>query len=163
MNSIRIGFSTPKSFNPISWLVRKATGSTCSHVWFTFVDETCDLAVVLEAHELGYRLIPLSRFEKENNVVAIIQPRVDMTDALRWSVHWLGTAYDFGGLLGMTWVLIGRMLKKRWHNPAQNSHAMFCSEMAVTMLHRAGYPGSKALVAADTSPQDLLDFLQPAP
>ena len=116
--------------------------------------------MVMEAHELGFRLLPYESFKRENNVVAVFTPREDTTVALRWCAKKLGDAYDFGGLVGMAWVLLGRMFKKRWRNPLENSHAMFCSEMAVTMLQRAGTPWAKSLVASRVSPQDLMDLFE---
>ena len=32
-----VGFSTPRSFNPISWLVRTVTRSECSHSFFEII------------------------------------------------------------------------------------------------------------------------------
>lgn len=157
---MRLLFSTPKRYNPVSALVRWFSKSTVSHVSFFYFDHEWDMGLVMEAHELGFRLIPYSRFERENNIVASITPAVEMNDGLRWAAAWLGTAYDFTGLFGMTWVLLGRIFRMKWNNPWQNSHAMFCSEMAVTVLQKAGLPGVEKLVATDTTPQDLLDFLQ---
>lgn len=160
MSNTRLGFSTPKKFNPISWIVRKFTKSRCSHTWFVYYDMDFEMDMVMEAHELGFRLIPYSRFEKHNQVVAIITPKTSLDAGLKWSAEWLGTAYDFAGLIGMAWVIIGRMLKKKWKNPLQVSHAMFCSEMAVTAMKKSLYPNAGSLNQHETSPEDLLDFLE---
>ena len=62
----KIGFSTPKSFNPVSWLVKTVTGSKASHAFFVYHDLDFDMEMVMEAHELGFRLTPLMLFEKGN-------------------------------------------------------------------------------------------------
>jgi hypothetical protein len=116
--------------------------------------------MVMEAHELGFRLVPFDRYSRETIIIAIVDPKVSLDVGLAWAAGWLGTAYDFTGLLGMFWVVLGRVLKRRFHNPTQNSRAMFCSEMGVVVLQRSHYPGAEKLIAADTSPQDLLDFLR---
>ena len=73
--AVRVGFSTPKSFNPVSWLVRKFTGSRASHAFFVYHDADWDMDVVLEAHELGIRLLPLAHFERTNRVVKLVTPK----------------------------------------------------------------------------------------
>lgn len=155
-----IGFSTPRHFNPISWLVRKLTGSRASHAWFLYFDADWEDDFVLEAHELGFRLVPYARFKKENVVVKVVTPKTNIEIGVRWASQWLGSAYDFSGLLGMAWVLLLRILRRRARNPLQSSHAMFCSEMCVTVLKRGGCPWVHDLDAATVSPQDLLDLFE---
>lgn len=163
----QLGFSTPKNFNPVSWLVRKLTGSTCSHVFFIYRDREFELEMVMEAHELGFRIVPYERFVRENNIVWTCTPKVDLTEGLKWAAKYLGTAYDFGGLIGMAFVVLARIFKRRIKNPLQNSRSMFCSEITVHAIKRGHgwhekYPGLDAMRAASTSPQDLMEFLQEA-
>lgn len=155
---ISIGFSTPRRFNPISWLVRKLTGSKASHAWFLYFDADFEMWMVMEAHELGFRLIPFKRFNEQNNVVAVYSTNTPLDAGLKMAAQWLGTEYDFGGLIGMAWVILGRMLKHKWRNPLENSHAMFCSEMAVSVLQSSGVGWSKQVEPHETSPQDLYDL-----
>jgi hypothetical protein len=116
--------------------------------------------MVMEAHELGFRLLPYERFKKKNRVVAVVTPPINLDLGLKWAATWLGTAYDFSGLIGMAWVLLARIFKKRARNPFQNSHAMFCSEIAVTALGLSKMPGIEALTPSTTSPEMLLNFLE---
>jgi hypothetical protein len=160
MTTTHLGFSTPRRFNPVSWAVRKLTKSRCSHTWLCYWDSEWNMDVVMEAHELGFRLIPFTRFKRENNVVRVVTLRQDIELGVRWAAKHLGDAYDFGGLLGMAWVLLGRMFKKRFNNPLQNSHAMFCSEMAVEVLKRSNVTWAKPLVASEVSPADLLEYVE---
>lgn len=153
---VHLGFSTPRRFNPVSWLVRKLTGSTASHAWFLYYDQDFQMDMVMEAHELGFRLLPFSRFERENKVVAVFSPTCDFNLGLKWAATWLGTAYDFTGLLGMAWVLIWRKLGKRVRNPLQRSHAMFCSEIATKALAKSGCEWAKRLRPSTVSPQQLM-------
>jgi len=156
VSSTRIGFSTTPNLS--SWLLRKLTGSSCSHTFLFYVDQDWDIAMVMEAHETGYRLVPFARFEQENTVVRLVNPEVPIEDGVRWSALHLGSAYGYSKLFGMALVLLGRIFRKRWKNPGQDSHSMFCSEMTVRILQQSGYPGAERLVATETTPQDLLDF-----
>jgi len=161
MKNIRIGFSTPKHFNPVSWLVRKFTGSVASHAFFIFLDEDYDVDVVMEAHELGFRDGMLARFEKKNEIVATFSPKSDITKGIVYvAKEYLGTGYDFGGLIGSSLMLFGRWLKRKWHNPLASAHAVFCSEAVVIALQKSNYVGADGLVAQDTTPQDLLNFFK---
>lgn len=155
----RIGFSTPKSFNPVSWLVRKVSGSVASHAFFIYFDQDWGADMVLEAHELGFRLIPFAHFEKKNEIVATFKPRSPIEAGLQHvALEYLGTAYDYGGLFGGAFLLLGRWLKRKWHNPLENARHVFCSEAVVIALQKSAYLGASELEARDTTPQDLLEF-----
>lgn len=155
-----IGFSTPRRFNVLSWAIRKITGSRASHAWLRVVDPLFHLDMVMEAHTTGMRLIPRAVFEKGNAVVALAYPQGDFSTALGKAGKFLGRKYDFEGLLGMAWVLLGRWLHRKWRNPLNSTKALFCSEAVVEMLQAAKYPGAERLAADSTSPEDLLEFLQ---
>ncbi len=155
----RIGFSTPKSFNPVSWLVRKLTGSTASHAFFIYLDKDWEVDMVMEAHEYGFRLMSLAHFEKKNEIVATFNPKSSIDVGVRHvALEYLGRAYDWGGLFGSAVLLFGRWLKRKWHNPWNASKAVFCSESVVIAMQKSGYEGAAELVPHDTTPQDLLEF-----
>ena len=63
--------------------------------------------------------------------------------------------HGHGGTVGL-----GRILRRRWKNPTQSSKAMFCSEMAVSVLQLSGVPWSRDLVASEVSPQDLMELFE---
>lgn len=155
----RIGFSTPKRFNPFSWAIRRITGSEASHAWFTYHDRDWDLPMVLDAHETGFRLITLDAFRARNKIVAIVATKQDLDPGLRQAALWLGSRYDFAGLIGMVVVLVGRWFKRRWRNPFRSSRSVFCSESVVRVLREVKYPGAENLDPESTTPQDLMEFL----
>lgn len=165
-NTIYIGFSTPKAFNPVSWIVRKLTKSNASHTWVMYFDEDLDMYVVMEAHELGFRILPFKRFSDKNKIVAIIDPVWPIcnysdrsSDGLVFLSKFLGSGYDWLGLIGNAIVILGEWLHLRWHNPFKSKNSMFCSEANVRMLQIVKYPGAEVLIPDDISPQDLLDLL----
>lgn len=157
-SNTRIGFSTPKKFNPVSWLVKQTSRSTVSHCFFVYHDRDWDSDMVMEAHELGFRLIPLAHFEKQNEIIASFVPVVPVDDGVKFvALEYLGSAYDFaGGFLLLLWRWFGR----KWRNPMINAKAIVCSEAVVIALQRVGYPGAAGLTQNDVMPQDLLEFFK---
>lgn len=159
-SSIHIGFSTPKKFNPVSAVVRWFTGSQASHSFFIYFDKEWKMDMVMEAHEVGFRLLPYERFKQANNVVATYTPLMDINaGTARVVKEFLGRAYDFGGLFGMAVVLFGRFLRRKWRNPWNSSHAAFCSEACALALLYSDFPQAETLHPTEMGPQDLMDFL----
>lgn len=155
----RVGFSTPSSFNPVSALIRWITKSQVSHAWLLYRDTDFELDMVMESHELGFRLIPYEKFKLHNRVVQVLDPDVDPTPGLKLLAHSLGDVYDYGGLLGMSVVLLGRWFKRKWRNPLQSPKHMFCSEAIVVALQASASKKAEDLVPGSTSPQMLRDAL----
>ena len=153
-----LGFSTPRNFNAVSWLVRRITGSEVSHCFFLYWDDDFECDMVLEAHELGFRLITWKRFLTHNRIVALVQPTHSVDPGFVKLGEWVGSYYDFLGLLGQAFVQMGRWLRRKWRNPSQSPHSMFCSESIVHCMAGAGHPEAGAFSPKETTPQDLLVF-----
>ena len=159
---IRVGFSTQLK-NPLSRLIRYCTGSKASHAWLLVEDTFFGLEMVMEATETGFRLVPYANFKAEgNDIVAVLEPPYSLDLGVHEAARWLGRRYDFAGLLGSFFVILGRWLRRKWRNPLASPRAMFCSEAVVEVLQAAKYPDSSALDPASTTPQDLLDFFTKA-
>jgi hypothetical protein len=155
----RIGWSTQR-YNPVSALIRSMTGAQCSHVWWIYYDLDFGIDMVMDAHETGYRLIPFTTFQKRNKIVAIIQPKHDVDDALLFSVQWLGTMYDFAGLLGAAWVQVGRFLRRQWKNPFRSKSNVYCSEAVARGLISQSYPNLTVDDPEVVTPDQLLKFYE---
>jgi hypothetical protein len=153
-----IGFSTPRSFNPVSWLVRNFTKSEASHCFFLYWDDDFECDMVIEAHELGFRLITWKRFVKKNRIVALVEPAHSLDTGFAKLGEWVGSVYDFGGLIGQSVVLFGRFLSRKWRNPLKSSRSMFCSESVARCMQWAGHPDAQKFPPEETTPQDLLTF-----
>ena len=149
----RIGFSTTKAW--VSRLIRFFTGAAVSHAWLLYFDVEFGREMVLEATLEGVRIVPLDVFQKQNVVVKIALPRKDLAAGLLKAGELLGERYDFFGLFGMLWVLIGHWLKRKWHNPWNTSQAMFCSEFVAQVLKWSDYPGTDYWDVSAISPEDL--------
>lgn len=156
---VLIGFST--STNPISRIIRFFTGSKASHCWILIQDAFAGQDMIMEATEGGFRLVPYVGYNVGHVIVDIVTPVIPLDEGVEKAVSWLGGRYDYTGLIGALFVLLGRRLKKRWKNPLQSSSAMFCSEAVVFLLQEAKYPGADLLDPSGTTPQDLINFLRP--
>ncbi len=158
---VLVGFSTPRRWNPLSWLIRVCTGSRASHAWLLVEDPLFRLRLVLEAHSTGFRLVTLARFARENRVVALAVPAHPLEAGLPQAGRWLGDDFDTRGVLGMAWVVLRRLLHLApGRNPFRSVQALFCSEAVVRTLKAAGYPGADALGDEDQTPEDVLEFLR---
>lgn len=154
----RIGFSTSKAW--YSAIIRWFTGARVSHTFFLIT--LWGREMVLEEGVFGWSLRTRENFEHGNVIVELVTPKrtLQIDVALRQSLDWLGSRYDYAGLLGMLPVMVARWFGKKLRNPLASSHAMFCSEAGARILQLADYPGAETLDPVDTTPEDLLRFLQ---
>jgi hypothetical protein len=156
---ISIGFSTTKK--PVSRLVRWITKSKVSHSFIVF--DWLGEKWILESEWAGVQVIPMSRFmsKSKGNIIVDIVDLPDATmDDLKLALQDSGVAYDYGGLFGAIFPIIGTWLKMKWKNPWQNTKAMFCSEFIVVWLQDLGLISEGDLIAGDTDPNTLLKFLK---
>lgn len=156
---VRIGFST-HHHNPLSWLIRTITGSDVSHAWLLLDDSVYGLQLVMEATEGGFRLIPFETFRRSNEVVYLFNPAQSLEAGARQYVNKVGSGYDYAGLFGTIFVLIGRWFHKRIRNPFRSTTVMFCSEAVVDVMQASGYPGTSGMDPDSVTPEDLLKFLR---
>lgn len=155
---IAIGFSTQK-WNPISALMRLITGSRASHVWV--LANLFGVPCVIEASEKGFLpSMTFEKFSKKNEVIALIPIAQSLDVGLRWAAKNFGDAYDYTGLFGMVWVMLGRFFHRRWKNPIDSRKALFCSEAITKVLCVSSFPGADRLVAEETTPEQLLRLLE---
>jgi hypothetical protein len=162
---VLVGFSTARSWNPLSALIRWVTGSSCSHAWLLYDDEDLRMLMVMESH-ITFQLVPYEAWLKSNRVVALYHPGHDLNPGLRELALRLGSYYDVGGLLGVLPVKLGRWLKAtfrglrlRVRNPWNSSGALFCSEAVAFALQASDFPGAQRLERTSVSPQELCEFL----
>ena len=115
--------------------------------------------MIVEAAWVGYSVSTMESFKRTNTIVALIDPKKDISDGVKWSDAELGARYFHAGLIGMAWVMICRHFGAKIRNPFRSSKSLFCSEAVTLTLQHAGYPGSGELDANSTSPEDLYEFL----
>jgi len=158
VSGVKIGFSTATGI--ISWVIRLFTGSKFSHTWLLIDESYFGTPFVMEAESSGFQLVPYAVFAQGCTLIEVIDPVVPIDTAVKGAGQWLGEAYDYAGVFGTLWVLLGRWLKRKWHNPLHSSKTLFCSAANVLVLQAAGYPGATTLDPDDTTPKDLYEFLK---
>jgi hypothetical protein len=159
VSRVTVGFSTPRRWNVLSALIRSATGSRTSHAWVQIHDPLFRRDLVLEAHATGLRLVPFTVFDLTNRVVAVAHPNCDLEGGLEAAGAWLGSRFDFEGLVGLFLELVARHFGRHWKNVLHGSTALFCSEAVTRLLQAGGFPRADTLSPQDTTPEDLLEFL----
>jgi hypothetical protein len=153
---VQIGFSTTPKI--LSRFIRWVTKSRVSHSFIIF--DWLGKRWVLESGFSGVVIVPWEKFQRDNIIVKVIAPGFVYNMDLLPAMEELGEKYDYGGLFGTAWVLIGRWLKMKWKNPFNDSKAMFCSELVTKILQKAGHPAVQGLDPATTTPEDLLELLE---
>ena len=153
----RIGFSTTKAW--LSRLIRWFTGALVSHAWILYYDLDFACEMVLEATLEGVRIIPFEVFKQHNTIVKVFIPSDSLKQGFAKVGATLGSTYDFTGLLGMLWVLLGRWFKKKLKNPWNSPRALFCSEFVAQVMRWSYYPGTEYWTPENMTPADLYIFL----
>lgn len=161
--TVRIGFSTPYRWNPLSWLIRRVTRAECSHCWFLYWDRDLDVEMVADAHETGFRTIPYDVFRRQNRIVRVIRPAVDLQPGFKRLVPlWIGRAnYDVAGLLtaGLL-AILAKWLHRTFKNPLRSSRQVMCSEAIIRVMQDVQHPGIMDLDPESAAPQVVLDRCQ---
>lgn len=155
---ITVGFSSADTL--VSWVIRKVTGSGVSHCFV--VHKVLGVECALEAVASGFRAIPMSVFAEDNRIVDIVSVDSSSLEEEPILGAMLGHPYDFIGLFGFLWVMLGRRLGRQWSNPAGGPGKLFCSEAVVRVLAASGVPGASLLDPEQCSPEDVLRFLKRA-
>lgn len=158
--TVKVGFSTSRRL--ASRIIRWATRSKVSHAWLLIEDSYFGVDMVLQATMGGFHLEAYEVFKKAHDIVAVVDINHPMDKGLKQAAFWLGYRYDYLGLFGAGFVVVGGWFKRKWKNPLDSSHSMFCSEAVVRVLQASEYPGFEGMEEPGAvNPQRLLEFLVP--
>lgn len=129
-----IGFSTSDWW--VSRAIRAFSRAPVSHTYICFDSDVGPFGHELfEAAWCGFRLSTRGKLTSgTTKIVREIPVPIEGMSALSTCRAWLETPYDYAGLLGEAWVMLGRWLGQRWQNPWANVHTLFCSEAATKLL-----------------------------
>jgi len=158
---VSVGFSTSRKL--VSRIIRRVTRSKVSHTWLLVSDSFLGVDMVMQATLGGFQMTSYEAFKKHHQIITLLEPNHSLSTGVKQSAQWLGFRYDYAGLFGAAFVIMGRWFRKKWGNPFNDADALFCSEAVVRVLQASGYPGAEVLDASTVTPQDLLAFLTPNP
>jgi hypothetical protein len=146
MNKISIGFSRPKKWKPLAWLIQKAEGSEYSHVFVTWHCTNIDRRKVFEAVGSGIRILSNTNFKKNAHIVELYQFEVE--DATLFKIEqeahdMTGKPYGYKALLGLAIMRVFNFfnrvfgLKGKQHNPFKDgNYSQVCVEAGGMVLDK---------------------------
>lgn len=140
----------------LSRLIRWATNSAASHVAIGV--DLAGVPLLLQADIGGVQTTLRERFIQRGHVVVAEYECATLPPiALAGAVSCIGEHYDYVGLLGYAFVMLGRHFGRKVRNPLASSKATVCSEFVLSLDPRGEHVPDWATLAADrTSPEDLL-------
>ena len=160
LSGVHIGFSTPKTWNPLSWLIRKMLKSNISHMWLVYWDLDFQAYYVMQAARNAFILQSFENFKKDNIICDIITPKIDISEGFRKISKELSSNYDIKGLFGMFLVELSKRFIRRIKNPFKSEHNMFCTEVISRAMFYSNYPGITKENIESLSPIDIRNILQ---
>ena len=152
MNDVRIVFTASQSW--FGRLIRWFTKSTVSHVFIEF--PVWDRRMVIEATVGGTRMVLADK--ARHGVSGEYRMQVDTEDALIKLMHYLGTPYDYTGLLLLAWARIAvDWAKAKVRHPTWGTKAAKCSELVAVFINELGLL-EEDWVFEFVSPEDILMY-----
>lgn len=133
--TVYIGFC--RGTGLVSQIISWFTDGGPSHVFLAWYDEWWGGWVSLGSEAEGWIYLAAERMGNVSSVYRM--PDTNLWIGLARNRERLGSRYDFGGLLGMGWVMLAwHWLRRRVRNPLENRSAWFCSEAVAQILRDSG-------------------------
>lgn len=158
-NYIILGFSTPKQFHILSWIIKKVEKTEFSHVYVKVYSEEISKWLIYQASGMKVNFIGIDRFELDHKVIAEVEFDVSKAikkQILQEAVDSLGISYGMKQLIGMGIVRLCAAINIKIRNPfADGSATYICSEAGETILVK--YLGFKEEDLDDVTPKDVYE------
>lgn len=143
MRPLFIGFSRPKKFKLLSWLIRKVEDTDYSHVYIKFYSIALDRWLYYEAGGLMVRFCGKETFSDRNLVISEFKIDLDgdvYNKTIAWCIDNCGKPYGIIQLAGMGWVYFVKSITgKDKRNPFRDGKSsQVCSEMVGYALKENG-------------------------
>lgn len=156
MKKVSIGFSRPKTFKPLSWLICKVQGTDYSHAYIKFHSDSLDRDLIYQASGLQVNFVGKTLFEADHIIVREFDIQISDAahkKALQFAVDKAGTPYSIKQLLN---ILIYILIKKSPFEDGRSSYV--CSELVGQMLKEEfGVEVSKDLDIV--TPKDIYEIM----
>lgn len=136
MKRVRIGFSTPKKFHFLSWLIKKVERSAFSHCYI-HIDNS-----IYHADDVGVVYASTETFYKENDIIN--EFNIGVTDEQYRAIKTFmrkneGQGYGYLSLLGILTVRLAHQMGHSINNPfADGKKTQICVEVVGYVLRLAG-------------------------
>lgn len=140
MSHIYIGFSRPRSFPVMSWVIKTVERTSYSHVYMRIYIDQLDKSVVYHAANLNIHFIGFKQFDKKNETVHEFALKIDDKQKMQiisFCVDEAGKPYGFWQLIGIGVVKFVKIFGKKIKNPfASKDRTQVCSEAIGLILQR---------------------------
>lgn len=158
---IIIGFSTPRNFHILPWIIRKAEHTDFSHVYIKIFSKSLDRYLVYQASGLVVNFCGQDTFYAHHKDVAEFAIPVtpeQKIEILKRCVDLAGRPYGIKSLIGIGLVRLAAFIGWKIRNPFMDgSKTYICSEIAATLLVMLGF---KFTELDSTTPRDVYDKLR---
>lgn len=163
MEFIIVGFSTPKVFNPFSWLIKKIQKTKFSHVYIRFHSNAYNRDLVYQASGLKVNFISWKKFQEIESIFAEFPIEIDLHSKqlmIQYCLDQVGKDYDTKGIFGIGIVFIYKMFNKHIKNPfANKEESFFCSKLAEYILQ--DFLHQNVGIDPDlVTPKDIYEYLE---
>ena len=98
---MEICFTTPKNFNPFSWLIREIENRDYSHVVLKWHSDSLDRELVYQSNIHGMLFIGGKKFDSKNNIVKSYTMNFEEFQdrrVMQWCIDVSGGSYDIGAI-----------------------------------------------------------------
>lgn len=126
MRTFKVGFSRPKRFKLVSFIIQKFMKTKFSHTYLVFDVQSTGQKVMYHATRKGVHCLEYETFKKDNIIITEIDvPLENRTESLRFCINHLGKAYSFITLLAI-------LLNIRF---GDGEKSFICSELVARSLN----------------------------
>lgn len=163
MESLKVGFSTPKKWALFSALIKWLYGTPYSHVYLRFRSAKYNRDLIYQASGLAVNFMGATMFDDHNKVVGeyeVSVPSDKIIELMQFMIDNAGKAYSLKEAFGLGLVKIASLFGKKIKNPfGTRQDAYVCSVLASCLLAKFTESGAPADFE-NVSPQDLWNFFQ---
>lgn len=133
-----VGFSRPRKWKILSWLIMTSFNSPFSHVYIKLYASKYDRWLIYQASSTMVNFMNLTTFKEEAQVVHETQIEVSQetnSKILQFAIDNCGKPYGVKEIFGLAWVRINYWLGREIKNPlADQDRSLVCSELASLII-----------------------------
>lgn len=167
MKQITIGFSKATAKTAIySKLIMWALKTPYSHVYINYNNNFINRVVYFQASHQAVNIMGNEIFLSQETVIKEFQ--FNISDTSFKNIHAfiidnVGKSYGILSLIGLTWIQIGLLLNKKWHNPfADAGQTWICDQLIAAVLNSCENI-TLPMNINDMTPKDVYDLVSTLP
>jgi hypothetical protein len=144
-------------------LERKILKSEYNHAFILYYSTEWQDWWAMEIDERGIVPVPAQPILKKQKKIRHFKCKKDLYKGLFRMKNAIGFGYDWKGIISGLTVLLLRRIGLNITKTVHSQERMFCSEYVTHVIEASGVPLNIGLLPHQTSPKDLLAFLESSP